>query len=136
MPLRAGLRVLEKHLVEIAEPKQQQRILRQFAFDAAILRHHGRELGFGRHNGGQAKRERGQNRTRFEMQEEPCARSRRRGWSPASLAASDWQRGGAQAHNCQDGLAERIPKPPKNFHEAGPRSDPDRKKRGKKCQFP
>src|ERR1017187_850760 len=45
--LRAGLRVLEKHLVEIAEPEQQQRVLGQFAFDAAILRHHRRELGFG-----------------------------------------------------------------------------------------
>ena len=47
--LRAGLRVLEKHLVKIAQPEQQNRILRQFAFDAAILRHHGSELGFGGH---------------------------------------------------------------------------------------
>ena len=47
--LRAGLRVLEKHLVKIAEPEQQQRVLGQFAFDAAILRHHGSELGFGGH---------------------------------------------------------------------------------------
>ena len=47
--LRAGLGVLEKHLVKIAEPEQQQRVLGQFAFDAAILRHHGRELGFGGH---------------------------------------------------------------------------------------
>ena len=47
--LRAGLRVLEKHLVKIAEPEQQQRVLGQFAFDAAILRHHGGELGFGGH---------------------------------------------------------------------------------------
>ena len=45
--LRAGLGVLEKHLVEITEPEQQQRVLGQFAFDAAILRHHRRELGFG-----------------------------------------------------------------------------------------
>ena len=50
--LRAGLRVLEKHLVKIAEPEQQQRVLRQFAFDAAILRHHGSELGFGGHAAG------------------------------------------------------------------------------------
>ena len=50
--LRAGLRVLEKHLVKIAEPEEQQRVLRQFAFDAAILRHHGRELGFGGHAAG------------------------------------------------------------------------------------
>ena len=50
--LRAGLRVLEKHLVEIAEPEQEQRVLGQFAFDAAILRHHGRELGFGGHRRG------------------------------------------------------------------------------------
>ena len=48
--LRAGLRVLEKHLVEIAEPEQQQRVLGQFAFDAAILRHHGRELGVAAHH--------------------------------------------------------------------------------------
>ena len=47
--LRAGLRVLEEHLVEIAQPEQQQGVLGQFAFDAAILRHHGSELGFGRH---------------------------------------------------------------------------------------
>ena len=47
--LRAGLRVLEKHLVKIPEPEQQQRILGQFAFDAAILRHHGCELSFGGH---------------------------------------------------------------------------------------
>jgi len=45
--LRAGLRVLEKHLIEIAEAEEQQRVLRQFAFDAAILRHHGSELRFG-----------------------------------------------------------------------------------------
>jgi hypothetical protein len=49
--LRAGLRVLEKHLVKIAEAEEQQRVLRQFAFDAAILRHHGRELGFGGRGG-------------------------------------------------------------------------------------
>ena len=47
--LRAGLRVLEEHLVEIAEPEQQQRVLGQFALDAAILRHHRRELGVGGH---------------------------------------------------------------------------------------
>ena len=47
--LRAGLRVLEKHLVKIPQPEQQQRVLWQFAFDAAILRHHGRELGFAGH---------------------------------------------------------------------------------------
>jgi len=35
----------KKHLVEIAEPEQQQRVLGQLALDAAILRHHGRELG-------------------------------------------------------------------------------------------
>jgi hypothetical protein len=47
--LRAGLGVLEKHLVKIPQPEQQQRILGQFALDAAILRHHGGELGFGGH---------------------------------------------------------------------------------------
>ena len=46
------LRVLEKHFVEIAEPEQQQRVLGQFAFDAAILRHHRSELRFGGHSGG------------------------------------------------------------------------------------
>jgi hypothetical protein len=45
--LRADLRVLEKHFVEVTEPEQQQRVLRQFAFDPAILRHHGRKLRFG-----------------------------------------------------------------------------------------
>ena len=42
--LRADLRILEKHFVEIAQPEKQQRVLGQFAFDAAILRHHGGEL--------------------------------------------------------------------------------------------
>jgi len=42
--LRAGMRVFEKHCVEIAQPKTQQRILRQFAFNEAILRHHRGEL--------------------------------------------------------------------------------------------
>ena len=44
--LRAGLRVLEKHLVEIAQAEEQQRVLGQFALDPAILRHHGCELDF------------------------------------------------------------------------------------------
>jgi len=48
-PLRADLRVLEKHLVKIAEPEQEQRVPGQFAFNAAILRHHGCKLGFGGH---------------------------------------------------------------------------------------
>jgi hypothetical protein len=47
--LGAGLGVLEKHFVEIAEAEEQQRVLGQFAFDAAILRHHGSELRFGGH---------------------------------------------------------------------------------------
>ena len=55
--LRAGLRVLEKHLVKIAEAEKQQRVFGQLAFDAAILRHHGRELNFGRHCGGKIKPE-------------------------------------------------------------------------------
>ena len=45
--LRAVLRILEKHLVKIAEPKKQKRIPGQFAFDSAILRHHRCELRFG-----------------------------------------------------------------------------------------
>ena len=45
--LGADLRVLEEHLIEIAEAEKQQRVLGQFALDAAILRHHGRELWFG-----------------------------------------------------------------------------------------
>ncbi|OQB90324.1 MAG: hypothetical protein BWX84_01973 [Verrucomicrobia bacterium ADurb.Bin118] len=46
---RARLGVFEEHLVKIPQPKQQQCVLGQFAFDAAILRHHGRELGGGGH---------------------------------------------------------------------------------------
>jgi hypothetical protein len=38
--LRGHLRVLEEHLVEIAEAEKQERVLGQFAFDAAILGHH------------------------------------------------------------------------------------------------
>ena len=42
---------LEEHLVKIAEPEQQNRVARQFAFDTAILRHHGSELRFSGHGG-------------------------------------------------------------------------------------
>jgi hypothetical protein len=42
--LRPRLRILEEHLVKIPQPEQQQRIARQFALDAAILRHHRCEL--------------------------------------------------------------------------------------------
>jgi hypothetical protein len=49
--LRAGLRVLEKHFVKIAEPKQKNRVARQIVFEAAILRHHRRELIFGSGHG-------------------------------------------------------------------------------------
>ena len=54
--LRAGDRVLEKHLVEITEAEEQQRVLGQLAFDAAILRHHRRELRF-RSGGGHRGRD-------------------------------------------------------------------------------
>ena len=47
--LRAGLGILEEQLVKIAQPEQQERVPGQFALDAAILRHHGGELGFGGH---------------------------------------------------------------------------------------
>ena len=47
--LRAYLRILEKHLVKITEPKQEQRVLGQLALDAAILRHHRGELGVAGH---------------------------------------------------------------------------------------
>ena len=47
--LRPRLGVLEEHLVEIAQPEQQQRVLGQLALDAAILRHHRRELGVAGH---------------------------------------------------------------------------------------
>ena len=42
--LRASPGVLEEHLVKIAQAEQQQRFGRQFAFDAAVLRHHGGQL--------------------------------------------------------------------------------------------
>ena len=48
---RPGLGVLEKHLIKIPQAEQQQGIGRQFAFDAAVLRHHGSELRFGGHAG-------------------------------------------------------------------------------------
>ena len=47
--LGAGLGILKEHLIEIAEAKEQEGVRRQFAFDAAILGHHGSQLGFGRH---------------------------------------------------------------------------------------
>ena len=52
--MRAGLSVLEEHLVEIPQPEQQERVRGEFALDAAILCHHGRELGFGRHDSGKS----------------------------------------------------------------------------------
>ena len=36
--------VFEKHLVEIAQPKEKQSVLRQFRFDLAVLRHHRSQL--------------------------------------------------------------------------------------------
>jgi len=47
--LRADLRVLEEHLVKIAKAKQQESVPGQLALDAAILRHHRRQPGFGGH---------------------------------------------------------------------------------------
>ena len=41
--LRPGLGVIEKHLVKIAQPEQQQRIRRNLVFDAPILLHHRRQ---------------------------------------------------------------------------------------------
>ncbi len=43
--LRPGQGVVEKHFVKVAQPKEQQGLFRQFALDAAILRHHRGELG-------------------------------------------------------------------------------------------
>ena len=42
--LRADLGILKKHFVEVTEPEHQQSVFGQFAFNTAILRHHGREL--------------------------------------------------------------------------------------------
>ena len=42
------LRMLS-HGLGLPGPEQQERVLGQFAFDAAILRHHGSQLGFGGH---------------------------------------------------------------------------------------
>ena len=56
--LRSRLRIVEKHLVEIAQPEQEQRIRRNLVLYAPVLLHHGREtvarlLGFRtRHRGG------------------------------------------------------------------------------------
>jgi hypothetical protein len=47
--LRADLGILEEQFVKIAEAKKQQRVRGKLAFDPPVLRHHGRELGFGRH---------------------------------------------------------------------------------------
>ena len=47
--MRAGLRVLKKHFIEITEAEEQQRVLGQLALDTAILRHHRSELRFGGH---------------------------------------------------------------------------------------
>ena len=47
--LRAGFRILEKEFVKIPEPEEQQGVFGQFAFDAAILRHHRSELSVAAH---------------------------------------------------------------------------------------
>jgi hypothetical protein len=47
--LSADLGVFEKEFVEITKAEKKQRIFGQFAFDAAILRHHGSQLDFGGH---------------------------------------------------------------------------------------
>ena len=47
--LGALLRVFEEHLVKIAQAEKQQGIFGQLALDAAILRHHGSELGVAGH---------------------------------------------------------------------------------------
>ena len=83
--LRAALRVLEEHLVEIAEAEQQQRIFRQLAFDAAILRHHGRELGFAGHAGATL----GEVRQRVEVKFY-TARAASSRWFTGNAAASSW----------------------------------------------
>src|SRR5262249_4418041 len=49
--LRPDLRVLKEHFVEIPQSKQKQRVLWQFAFDPAVLRHHRRELRVAGHFG-------------------------------------------------------------------------------------
>ena len=41
--LRTGLGIVEEHLVEVTQPKQQQRVGRNLVFDAPILLHHRRE---------------------------------------------------------------------------------------------
>jgi hypothetical protein len=41
--LRAGFGVIEKHLLKIAQSKQQQGIRRDLVFDASILLHHRRQ---------------------------------------------------------------------------------------------
>ena len=47
--LRPQLGVLEEQLIEISQPEKQQGILGQLALDAAILRHHGSQLGVAGH---------------------------------------------------------------------------------------
>ena len=47
--LRAGYRVLEEHLVKIAQPEQQQGVFGQFSLDPPVLRHHRRHLRVIRH---------------------------------------------------------------------------------------
>ena len=39
---RANFGILKKHLIKVAEPKKQEGIRRQAAFDLEILLHHGR----------------------------------------------------------------------------------------------
>jgi hypothetical protein len=48
--LGADLSVFEKHFVKVAQAEEQERVGGQFAFDSAILRHHGRELRVGDHH--------------------------------------------------------------------------------------
>ena len=54
--LRADLGVFEEKFVKVAEAEQQQRIFGQIAFNAAILGHHGSELGVAGHCAGNFNR--------------------------------------------------------------------------------
>ena len=81
--LRPGQRILKKHFVKISQPKKQQGILGQLAFDAAILRHHGSHLRLGGHVP-EANQERSVNRRIFRGRKEKARQHLKEIGAPAS----------------------------------------------------
>src|SRR5258706_11220970 len=82
--LRAVQGVLKKHLVEIPQPEQQQRIFGQFALDAPVLRHHRGELRVAGHSLATLVRNNEQVETKFRGEKKIARQSLNEISAPAS----------------------------------------------------